>query len=171
MCPDPFAVAMTLGQAGLGLAQSAASERYAKKDAARRSAEIRDRTIAEYDRVQAEQEEQRRRAAREVEEKRRESLAARARTVVAAGEAGVTGRSVDAGLRDLRGRLARYEADVGADSLAADRAARRELEAVQRGASAELGRIQPPPTPDYWGVGLETASRLEPFLNPLRSRS
>lgn len=171
MClPQAAVAALSVVQTGLGVAQQAAGHREARREAAARAEAIRARAVADYERIQSRRASERDAASRDLEQSRRTAVASRERVAVAAGEAGVSGRSVAARHRSLTALQGRHRADVEASDLAADRQARSEMRGVAIGAQAQRSTIERPRIPNYWSAGLELISGASKLGHELKKR-
>ncbi|QFP93683.1 internal virion protein [Ralstonia phage P-PSG-11-1] len=79
---------------------------------------------------------------------------ATATATTAAGEAGVSGTSVDALLRDLAGQAAYDNTNVDENYLRQDRALNAQRENAFNGTVSQINQLRPSMSPDYLGAGL-----------------
>lgn len=146
--------ALSLAQTGAGLAAEKRNADAQRRANAQRAENVREATVENYAALQARREEERAAAGQKIEENQREALRARERARVAAGEAGVSGLSVDALVRDLGGQEARFAGAVRQNFDAFSAQTEREMEQAERGARAELRSMPEPTPPDYLGAGV-----------------
>lgn len=88
-------------------------------------------------------------AAQKKQEARIEGLKARSTARTAAGEAGVTGLSVDALLQDLTAQEGRYEASVDNNLKITDGYLRGEMKSTQHEAVARINSVATPTKPSF----------------------
>lgn len=92
-----------------------------------------------------------------VAQKQQNDMAGRRATATAttaAGEAGVSGTSVDALLRDLAGQAAYDNTNVDENYLRQDRALNAQRENAFNSTASQINQLRPSMSPDYLGAGL-----------------
>lgn len=128
-------------------------------------AEYRDAQIAQshqaavenYDLLQLRREQEREAASQQVEANQREALRATERARTAAGEAGVTGLSVDALLGDLYGQEARFRNNVAVNLEAVNSDIDQSASDVRTGTINQITSLPQISRPDYFGAGARLA--------------
>ena len=93
-------------------------------------------------------------ATEQVQQNSLAAMRAQATARVAAGEAGVSGLSVDALLRDLAGQAAYDNTSVEENYLRQDRAINAKREQVYGDTVSQINQLRPAMSPDYLGAGL-----------------
>ena len=88
------------------------------------------------------------------------------RATVAAGEAGVSGLSVDSLLAELGGRAGQANATAESNFLARDRAIEMDRMNAWAGTSSAINSLKTPTEPDYIGAGLRIGNTANDYFNP-----
>lgn len=88
------------------------------------------------------------------------------KATVAAGEAGVSGLSVDALLAELGGRAGQANATAESNYLARDRAIEMDKMNSWAGTASAINSLKTPVEPDYIGAGLRIANTANDYFNP-----
>jgi hypothetical protein len=89
-----------------------------------------------------------------------------AKATVAAGEAGVTGLSVDSLLAELGGNAGRANANAEVMYNRRDRAIEMDRMNAWAGTASAINSLKTPQEPDYIGAGLRIASTTNDYFNP-----
>src|SRR5882724_6193277 len=143
-----------------------AQNKYQSRLAENRDAEIQSNyelavssANSQYRDLQARQQQESAAAAQKLQGAAVEGGEARSRALVAAGEAGVSGLSVNALLSDFMGREAKYRDSVKSNAGAATDQLRSEMEGVNAQASGRIASIspyvkQPVESPNYFGAAM-----------------
>lgn len=84
-----------------------------------------------------------------------------ATATVAAGEAGVSGNSVGALLAELGGRGGQANASAETNYLRTDRAIEADKMNMWAGTASNIGQLQTPATPDYFGAALKIGTTID----------
>lgn len=153
MC-SPLIASSIIGAAGtasslIGQSQQASAQRQAQAIASRQE---RERYLAEVSAMRSQQQQEAIGRSQNIEESSRRAMEARATATVAAGEAGVSGLSVDALLGDLSRQQAEYEFSVQQQARMTDVNRQMALTESGLGFSRNMLRInQPIAQPDYLG--------------------
>lgn len=144
------------GQAANAKAQSAANDEQAD--------EIRKAELANYDQLQIRQQQETQAAGQQVQANQTEAAKARSTATVAAGEAGVSGLSVEALLADLYGQEARFRDGVTQNLENLTDSLSLEADNIQRTSTSQVNNLPTPKRPDYIGAGLRIADAAAGFL-------
>lgn len=161
MC-SPLIASSIIGAAStatslIGQSQQASAQREAQAIASRQE---RERYLAEVSAMRTQQQQEAIARSQNIEESTRRAMEARATARTAAGEAGISGLSVDALLGDLSRQQAEYEFSVQRQAQLTDVNRQLALREAGLGFSRNMLRInQPIAQPDYLGTatqGLQT---------------
>lgn len=153
--------------AGLSLAQGVAS--YASASSAANAQEkqnraqaknIREATFANYDQLELRRQQEEEAAGQNLTENQIEALKATETAQVAAGEAGVSGLSVDALLRDLYGQEARYRDSVQTNLDYTTQDISHQKDNVHRSGVSQVNSLQPVQRPSFLGAALKTGTGI-----------
>lgn len=115
----------------------------------RAQASINQAARENYAALQLRREQEKAKAGSELEEVQREGLQARERAIVAAGEAGVSGLSVDALVRDFYGQELRYGTRLGTNYRMFSTQIDSDMNRVRQGAQRELNALPTPQKPSF----------------------
>ena len=153
MC-SPLIASSLIGAAGtasslIGQSQQASAQREAQQIASRQE---KQRYLAEVSAMRTQQQQEAIARSQRIEESSRKAMEARATATVAAGEAGVSGISVDALLGDLSRQQSEYEFSVQRQAQLTGVIRQLALQEAGLGFSRNMLRInQPIAQPDYLG--------------------
>ncbi len=112
------------------------------------------------------QQQEREAAMQRIEENNLKGTAARATARVSAGEAGVSGLSVDALLADIGTRQERFNTSVGTNYDRASQAIAIQRENVDTNAASQINQLKTPAMPDYFGAALRIGQAGYNLQNP-----
>lgn len=146
------AVVGLASQAGAASAQSQINEQHA--------ASIREAQRLNYDQLASMNEQSRASAEQQIMENDKEALQMTERARAAAGEAGVSGLSVDALLRDMYGKQARFTDSVNVNLENQQQQIDFERRNVTVSAQSQLNSIAPVERPNYIGAALKTGDGI-----------
>lgn len=141
------------------MSQAGAAEAQEEMNA-REEASIREANQLNYDQLALMHEQQREQAEQALMENDTEALKATERAQAAAGEAGVTGLSVDALLADMYGRQARYTDSVEQNLKGAQTQIEFEKRNAQVTSQSQLNSLPVPDQPDYFGAALRAGNGI-----------
>jgi hypothetical protein len=170
MSVDPFTMfmvssALSAGQAGISH-MAAAGQASAQNQINRLAAEeTRTSLIADYEAFDAMDREETQGAAEEIEATRREAMRRRGTVRTAAGEAGVTGLSVDALLRDLHGQEATMRDGVATNLERTRSQFQRERTGAAATATRRLRSAPPVQRPSFAATALTTGAGIAGAYN------
>jgi hypothetical protein len=162
---DPFTMfliqaGMSAATTGIGVA-SAAGAASAQSDAnaigKRNAMTARD---ANFDQINLAGQQQQASAEQQIEANQIEALKATSTATVAAGEAGVTGLSVNALLADMWGKNARFVDNVNQNLEGVQQQSSFDMGNAARGYQATVNNMPIPQKPDYLGAGLQAGSGM-----------
>jgi hypothetical protein len=100
------------------------------------------------------QQQERESAMQRIEENNLKGTAAQATARTAAGEAGISGLSVDALLSDLGTKQQRFNSSVGTNYDRTSQAIAIQRENVDTNAASQINQLKTPAMPDYFGAAL-----------------
>lgn len=92
-----------------------------------------------------------------------------AKATTAAGEAGVSGLTVDSLLAELGGRAGQANTTAEVNYLARDRAIEMDRMNSWAGTASAINSLKTPTEPDYLGAGLRIANATNDYFNPRAS--
>lgn len=133
----------------------------AQRDANRRQAEsIRRATVENYRQLGARRLQEFDASTDQITEARREGLIQRERAITAAGEAGVSGLSVDALLADFEGRTSRFVNTTQRTYRNRSAQIASQERAAEFGATGQLAALPEPRAPSYFGAAVRAAGGI-----------
>lgn len=106
-----------------------------------------------------------------INENNRALRRAQATTYTSAGEAGISGMSVDALLMDLSGQAGRDNTTATTNYMRQDMQLQTQAENIYANTRSQLSSIQSPKMPDYLGTGLKILDAYDNYKNPRVRRS
>lgn len=121
---------------------------------------IREATVANYDQLHLMSQQEKASAEQQIRENDVDALQATERAAVAAGEAGVTGLSVDALLRDMYGKQAKFTDNVNQNLENTNQQLEFEKKNTTRGSQSQLNQMTPVERPNYMGAALKGGSGI-----------
>lgn len=121
---------------------------------------------ANVNQTNAEHMQQREASIQKLEENNMAARAAKATANVSAGEAGVSGLSVDALLADLSGKQGRYTSSVTTNYENAEMAINNQRENIGINAASQINQLKTPQAPDYLGAALKIGTTAYDYYNP-----
>lgn len=169
MCEPTTLALLSLGittagsVAGLGAQAATSKSQAAARDA--QAEEIRKAELANYDQLQIRQQQETQAAGQQIQANQIDAAKARSTATVAAGEAGVSGLSVEALLADLYGQEARFKDGVTQNLENVTDSLSLEAENIQRTSTSQTNNLPTPDRPDYIGAGLRIANAAAGFTN------
>lgn len=104
-----------------------------------------------------EQSQEREASMQKIEANNIQARAAESRSVVAAGESGISGLSVDAIMGDIGQKQGRYNNSVATNFERAEGAINNQRQNVYANAASTINGLKTPQQPDYLGAGLKIA--------------
>lgn len=104
------------------------------------------------------QQQERENALQAVEANGIKARAAESTAMVAAGENGINGLSVDALIGDINNKQGRYDSSVQTNFDRAESAIQAQRNNVYANAASQINSLQTPAAPDYLGAGLKIAT-------------
>lgn len=156
MCTPAVAYAvLALSTAG-SFANARAGQRYQEDTFARNKEAADANALRQYAAIQERQMQEQARASEAVSRSAKEARAALGTARVAAAEAGVAGLSVEALMGDFERTELEYRRTVVRNQEFLDRQFKNQLESVRYGQEAQILQSLPGPTPNYFGILLNS---------------
>ncbi|WP_448189666.1 virion core protein, T7 gp14 family [Azospirillum sp. sgz301742] len=136
------------------LAAQSSQQQSQKKYAAAQADAIRANTIAGYDQLGLQKQQELANASQKIGATSLDAAKARARARVAAGEAGVSGISVDALMADFSRQEGTYNSTVEENYARKSAQLDLNMQGLQKGAQGQINQIPEPKAPDFTGAAL-----------------
>jgi hypothetical protein len=150
--------ASLVGQQQAANAQEAANQRQYQNIMQARAANINQTNLM--------QQQEREGSMQKLEENNLRARAAQARATVSAGEAGISGLSVDSLLADLGTSQNRYNSSVSTNFDRSTQAIALQRDNVNINAASQVNQLKTPAAPDYLGAALRIGNSVYDYRNP-----
>ena len=150
-------VATVYGQQQAASAQSAANQRQYENALQARAANINQTNLM--------QQQEREGSMQKLEENNLRARAAQARATVSAGEAGISGLSVDSLLADIGTSQNRFNSSVSTNFDRSTQAIALQRDNASINAASQINQLKTPAAPDYIGAALRIGTAVNDYRN------